>query len=70
MVVLVLLLLLLPLVLMVMLVLPLQAYGIIEGTGEASALMFAILFGLVAGMMVAIVFIEVLPTAYRWALLK
>lgn len=42
----------------------LQAFGIVKGQGEATDLMFALLFGLVAGMMIAISFMEILPTAY------
>jgi len=42
----------------------LQAYGIVEGAGGASPLMFALLFGLVGGIMVAIAFLEVLPKAF------
>eukprot|EP00200_Dunaliella_tertiolecta_P013633 CAMPEP_0202393518 /NCGR_PEP_ID=MMETSP1127-20130417/92947_1 /ASSEMBLY_ACC=CAM_ASM_000462 /TAXON_ID=3047 /ORGANISM="Dunaliella tertiolecta, Strain CCMP1320" /LENGTH=403 /DNA_ID=CAMNT_0048996097 /DNA_START=51 /DNA_END=1262 /DNA_ORIENTATION=- len=40
------------------------AYGIVSSDAEASSLMFGLLFSLAAGMMVAVVFMEILPNAY------
>ncbi|KAF5830165.1 ZIP zinc transporter-domain-containing protein [Dunaliella salina] len=40
------------------------AYGIVVSSAGTSPLMFGLLFGLVAGMMVAVVFMEILPNAY------
>ena len=42
----------------------LQAYGIVSSSAKATPLMFGLLFGFAGGMMVAVVFMEILPNAY------